>query len=50
MKGDNKKKEEKREEVREALVCSNCGSAYIYVLVSGEKVCRKCGYKNGKKE
>ena len=42
------KEEKKREERREALVCSNCGSAYVYVLVDGTKVCRKCGHKNGK--
>ena len=41
------KKEEKRKEIREALVCSNCGSAYIYVLVNGKRICRKCGHRNG---
>jgi len=43
------KKEEKRKEVREALTCDKCGSAYTYVLADTTVVCRRCGHRNGKK-
>jgi DNA-directed RNA polymerase subunit RPC12/RpoP len=45
MEKEKDKKEEKKEEVRELIKCEKCGSLFVYSLISGEIVCRKCSHR-----
>lgn len=47
---NNGKREEKRKEVRENLICDKCGSRFVYVLANGEIVCRRCAYRTPPKD
>jgi|LGOV01.1.fsa_nt_gb uncharacterized Zn ribbon protein len=37
-------KEDKDKEVRK--VCEKCNSAYVYTLVNGQIICRRCGHRS----
>jgi len=52
MKKEVEKKEDnnKQKEVRNSISCENCGSHYVYVLTSGEIICRRCSHRTSPKK
>jgi len=50
MKKDEDKKEEKQQEIREALKCDNCGSKFVYVLANSTIVCRRCSHRSERRK
>lgn len=33
------------EDIKEKFKCARCGSKHIYTLISGVRVCRRCGFR-----
>jgi len=52
MKKEVEKKEDnnKQKEVRNSISCESCGSHYVYVLTSGEIICRRCSHRTSPKK
>lgn len=43
---ENTQKEDEKKLIRKRLVCENCDSKFVYALVDGTIICRRCSHRS----